>query len=276
MPDGDQGFPGNMTANCVYRFLEPATLRVELTATADKATIVNLTQHAYFNLDGSPDILDHELHARLRLLHAGRRRTDPDRRDPRVEGTPFDFRRPRAIRNPAGQTYDINFVVTSEPATRRTRLDRDAEIAEERLSLELHSTEPGVQIYDAAKLELPGSRARRRAATAPTPAWPWSRRRSPIRPIAGISAPACCGPTRNIATSANSASPVAEAADLGSRGRLQPRSLTSAVESATSPTAQQRGCNRITPCRGFRPGRLRRTRRRPRGRDRPSRSSRAP
>ena len=52
-----------MTANCVYRFVEPATLRVELTATCDKPTIVNLTQHAYFNLDGSPDMLDHELHA---------------------------------------------------------------------------------------------------------------------------------------------------------------------------------------------------------------------
>ena len=60
-PDGDSGFPGNLTANCTYRMLEPATLRVELSAVCDQPTIVNLTQHAYFNLDGSPDILDHEL-----------------------------------------------------------------------------------------------------------------------------------------------------------------------------------------------------------------------
>ena len=52
-PDGDAGFPGAVTATCVYRMLEPGTLRVELTATTDKPTIVNLTQHAYFNLDGS-------------------------------------------------------------------------------------------------------------------------------------------------------------------------------------------------------------------------------
>src|SRR5579863_370104 len=50
-PDGDSGFPGNLTANCTYRMLEPATLRVELSAVCDRPTIVNLTQHAYFNLD---------------------------------------------------------------------------------------------------------------------------------------------------------------------------------------------------------------------------------
>src|SRR6202453_5473717 len=60
-PDGEAGFPGNLTAVCVYRMIEPATLRVELTATCDVPTVVNLTQHAYFNLDGSADVLDHEL-----------------------------------------------------------------------------------------------------------------------------------------------------------------------------------------------------------------------
>src|SRR4029077_5607521 len=60
-PDGDGGFPGDLTATCVYRLLEPATLRVELSAVCDQPTIVNFTQHAYFNLDGSPDILDHEV-----------------------------------------------------------------------------------------------------------------------------------------------------------------------------------------------------------------------
>src|SRR5262249_37199509 len=48
-PDGDAGFPGELQATCVYRLLEPATLRVEFTAVADKPTVVNLTQHAYFN-----------------------------------------------------------------------------------------------------------------------------------------------------------------------------------------------------------------------------------
>lgn len=59
--NGEEGFPGALTATCVYRLLEPATLRVELTAQCDGPTIVNLTQHAYFNLDGSSDVRDHEL-----------------------------------------------------------------------------------------------------------------------------------------------------------------------------------------------------------------------
>src|ERR1700760_3834625 len=49
-PDGDPGFPGALPAPCVYPLLEPATLRVELSAVSDRPTIVNLTQHSYFNL----------------------------------------------------------------------------------------------------------------------------------------------------------------------------------------------------------------------------------
>ena len=79
--------------------LEPATLRVELTATADKPTVVNLTQHGYFNLDGSPDILDHEVTlfadfytpADAELIPTGEIRS--------VAGTPYDFREARPVRN---------------------------------------------------------------------------------------------------------------------------------------------------------------------------------
>src|SRR3954447_19845393 len=59
--DGDMGFPGRLVATCHYALLEPATLHIAFTATAEKATPVNLTNHSYFNLDGSPDILDHHL-----------------------------------------------------------------------------------------------------------------------------------------------------------------------------------------------------------------------
>ena len=60
-PDGDAGFPGAVTATCAYTLLEPGTLAVDLTATTDAPTIVNLAHHSYFNLDGSADILDHEV-----------------------------------------------------------------------------------------------------------------------------------------------------------------------------------------------------------------------
>ena len=153
--DGDMGFPGEMRATCVYRFLEPATLRVELTAVTDKPTIVNLTQHAYFNLDGSPDILDHELEVGAEfytptdadLIPTGEIRT--------VAGSAYDFRSPRAIRNDAGVAYDTNFVVARAPDPDGLAFVARLRSPKNRLALELHSTEPGVQVYDSAKLNCP-------------------------------------------------------------------------------------------------------------------------
>jgi aldose 1-epimerase len=153
--DGEEGFPGALRAVCVYRLLEPATLRVELTATTDKLTIVNLTQHGYFNLDGSSDVRDHE----LSLLSDFYTPTDdemiPTGEISAVAGTPFDFRQARPIRNSSGQTYDTNFV-----AARALDDMGLAPIARLRsplngLTMELHSSEPGVQFYDAAKLVCP-------------------------------------------------------------------------------------------------------------------------
>jgi aldose 1-epimerase len=144
-----------LTATCVYRLLEPATLRVELSARCDRPTIVNLTQHAYFNLDGSSDVRDHELTlvsdfytpADAELIPTGEIRS--------VAGTPFDFRQARPIRHPSGQKYDVNFVASRFPD--ETGL---APIAKLRsplngLTMELHSTEPGVQLYDSGMLVCP-------------------------------------------------------------------------------------------------------------------------
>jgi aldose 1-epimerase len=154
-PDGDAGFPGALTATCVYRMLEPATLRVELSAVSDKPTVVNLTQHAYFNLDGSKDILDHEVTlfadfytpADDELVSTGEIRS--------VTGTPYDFRVARAVRHPSGTTYDTNFVAALRPGA-----DGLAPVALLRspvngLTMSFHSTEPGVQLYDAATLDCP-------------------------------------------------------------------------------------------------------------------------
>ena len=135
--------------------LEPATLRVEFSATTDRPTVVNLTQHGYFNLDGSPDILDHEVTlfadfytpADAGLIPTGEIRS--------VAGTPYDFRAPRAVRNAAGTAYDTNFVAALRPGP-----DGLAPLARVRslrngLTLSLFSDQPGVQFYDAAKLDVP-------------------------------------------------------------------------------------------------------------------------
>jgi aldose 1-epimerase len=154
-PDGEAGFPGALTATCVYRLLEPATLRVEFSARCDRPTIVNLTQHAYFNLDGSPDVRDHELTlisdfytpADAELIPTGEIRS--------VAGTRFDFRQARPIRHASGESYDVNFVVARFPDEAGL-----APIAKLRsplngLTMELHSTEPGVQLYDAWMVDCP-------------------------------------------------------------------------------------------------------------------------
>lgn len=154
-PDGEAGFPGAMTATCVYRMLEPATLRVELAAISDKPTIVNLTQHAYFNLDGSPDILQHELTllsdfytpADAELIPTGEIRS--------VAGTPYDFRSARPVRDPGGTTYDTNFVASRQPEARGLAPVALLRSPRNGLAMSLFSTEPGVQFYDAAKLDCP-------------------------------------------------------------------------------------------------------------------------
>jgi len=154
-PDGEAGFPGALTAACLYRMLEPATLRVELSAVADKPTIVNLTQHAYFNLDGSPDILDHELTLFAAFYTPADPELIPTGEIRAVAATPYDFRSARRIRNPSGVAYDTNFVAHESPGP-----DGLAPIARLRspvneLTMSLFSTEPGVQFYDAARLDCP-------------------------------------------------------------------------------------------------------------------------
>jgi aldose 1-epimerase len=135
--------------------LEPATLRVELSAVSDSPTIVNLTQHSYFNLDGSPDILDHELRLFADFYTPADSELIPTGEIRAVAGTPYDFRTPRTIRDAALTPYDTNFVAALQWGE-----DGLAQIAAVRspkngLTMSLFSTEPGVQFYSAAPLNCP-------------------------------------------------------------------------------------------------------------------------
>jgi aldose 1-epimerase len=153
-PDGDGGYPGNLDAICVYRLLEPATLRIELGAVCDAPTIVNLAHHSYFNLDGSPDVRDHE----LTLLAAYYTPVDGERIPTgeilSVAGTPYDFRAPRPIGRESG--YDTNFVLSRWPDGE----DDLAQAAKVRspagdLAMDMYTTEPGVQFYDGVGINCP-------------------------------------------------------------------------------------------------------------------------
>ncbi|MBL8588612.1 MAG: galactose mutarotase, partial [Methylobacteriaceae bacterium] len=154
--DGDNGYPGALDVSCVYTLVGAATLRVELTATTDAPTIVNLATHSYFNLDGSPDVRDHELQIAAGFMTPVDSDLIPTGEIVSVAGTPFDFRAPRLVRHGSGQRYDHNFAIARRPdpatrlahlATLRSRFNG--------LGMELHSTEPGLQFYDGAKLAVP-------------------------------------------------------------------------------------------------------------------------
>lgn len=154
-PDGDMGFPGTMTAKVWYT-LQGKTLRLDYSASTDKPTIHNLTNHSYFNLRGDDqgDILDHvvELFAgSFTPVDAGQ---IPTGAIASVAGTPLDFRKPTAIgarinddfeQLKLGRGYDHNFVVDGKMGDLR-RAARVTEPASGR-TLTVETTEPGIQFY---------------------------------------------------------------------------------------------------------------------------------
>ena len=98
-PDGDQGFPGTLSVRVRYT-LTGELVRIEYSATSDKATVVNLTNHAYFNLagEGSGTILDEELTLEAEFFTpVGSAEAIPTGEIAKVEGTPFDFREAAVI-----------------------------------------------------------------------------------------------------------------------------------------------------------------------------------
>lgn len=161
-PDGDQGFPGRMEVTIRYA-VEVDALRIDYVATSDRPTVVNLTNHAYFNLAGATggDILGHELTidadrftpVDATLIPTGEMRP--------VAGTPFDFRAPAAIgariaaddeqlRRAGG--YDHNFVLMHAGSARPAFAARVREPGSG-LVMEVWTTEPGVQFYSGNFLD---------------------------------------------------------------------------------------------------------------------------
>ena len=158
--DDEEGYPGNLSVKAVYSLADDDGLRLDFTATTDKTTIVNLTQHTYFNLAGKGDILGHQVYLdadRFTPVDSGLIPTGELRS---VKGTPFDFRQPAAIGARIGQDdeqlkhghgYDHNFVL-NHPAGRLDVIARVSEPVTGRV-LEVLTTEPGVQLYSGNFLD---------------------------------------------------------------------------------------------------------------------------
>lgn len=159
--DGDMGFPGALTAKVKYSLIG-SSLHIGYTASTDRTTVVNLTNHVYFNLRGDDrgNILDESVELNADSFTPGDAQQIPTGRVAPVVNTPFDFRRPTKIgahinddneQLKFGSGYDQNFVINGEAGTlRRAAIVTDAESGR---TLTVETTEPGVQFYTANHLD---------------------------------------------------------------------------------------------------------------------------
>lgn len=148
--DGDQGFPGNLVIEVVYTLSSDNALQIAYSATTDKATPVNLTNHCYFNLSAGKQntILDHEVMLQAEKFTAVDSLLIPTGQLPDVKGTPMDFTTPKKIGAELAAVkggYDHNWVL------KRTGKDLEkiatAYDASSGRFMEVFTTEPGLQFY---------------------------------------------------------------------------------------------------------------------------------
>ncbi len=154
--DGEENFPGKLTVSVTYTLTNANELKLEYSAETDKDTILNLTNHSYFNLAGSGDILKYVLYLSADKYTPVDSTLIPTGEIASVENTQLDFRKPTEIGARIGELkeiggYDHNFVVNGENGKLRIAA-RVTDPASGR-EMEVWTTEPGVQFYSAIHLD---------------------------------------------------------------------------------------------------------------------------
>ncbi len=153
--DGDMGYPGRVEVLARYTLTGTGALRLKITATTDKTTPVNLTQHSYFNLDGNDTILDHTLEIAADAYLPVDDMLIPTGEIRKVAWTPYDFQDGRKLRRKPGEEdviYDHNFCLSDAPRE-TVEFAAALESAGGDRRMEVWTTEPGLQLYDAGQLK---------------------------------------------------------------------------------------------------------------------------
>ena len=152
--DGDEGFPGNLNCTVTYTLRNKNELKINYRATTDKSTVVNLTNHSYFNLAGAGngDVLGHQMMINADFYTPGDKALIPTGEILSIKGTPLDFTEPKTIGSRIEQLtetrgYDHNYVLKNSDGS-LTLAARVYEPGSGRI-MEVYTTAPGVQLYTA-------------------------------------------------------------------------------------------------------------------------------
>ena len=153
--DGEEGFPGNLNVTVIYKLTDENAIDIRYEATTDKPTVVNLTNHSYFNLSGrlGSQILDHYMYINADAYIAVDETLIPIAIMP-VEGTPMDFRTPALLRAginedyeqlTIGKGYDHNWILNSKGDISKVAAKVYSD--ESGIVMDVYTTEPGIQFY---------------------------------------------------------------------------------------------------------------------------------
>ena len=156
-PDGDANFPGNVTAKVLFKLTDDNAIDIKYSATTDKKTVINMTNHSYFNLSGQgdPSVYDHKLTINADYYLPTDETAIPYGPKEKVEGTPMDFRTPHEVGERIdedfealnfGKGYDHTYILNKKEENELSLCARCTS-PKTGIVMECYTTQPGVQLY---------------------------------------------------------------------------------------------------------------------------------